>query len=196
MTTIYLVRHGEYENPDYVFPCRLPGFGLSVRGRAQVRQLAASYFANKPVVALYSSPLLRTKQTAQILAETLHLSIMFDDRLLEVTTHADGVPMKLFDETNGGLSYTPEYQAKGAESIEDLIIRMDNFIQEKVRKHQGREVLIVTHGDPMRYVVMKYMRIVPITFEASRSVAIPIAGGYKIEFSDTGEAQVYPIVTA
>ena len=103
--------------------------------------------------------------------------------------------MRRFDETNGGLSYTPEYEAKGAESIQDLVLRMDGFIQEKVTAHTGRGVVVVTHGDPMRYVVMRYMGL-PITFERSRQVATPIAGGYQVSFDEAGEPQVYPIVTS
>ena len=192
MITIYLVRHGEYENPDYLFPGRLPGFPLSDRGREQVEKLA-TYFENRAIVALYSSPLLRTRQTAEMFSKRLNLPIVFDDRLLEVITMAEGVSMKLFDDTNGELSYTPEYLAKGAETMQQLADRLGGFVEEKRKKHEGKEVLVVTHGDPMRYVVMKYMGM-SIEFDASRSVAIPLAGGYKLEFTDLGSISVKPIV--
>jgi len=192
MTSIYLIRHGEYENPEYVNPGRLSGFPLSKKGREQVRKLT-QYFKNLKIAVLYSSPLLRTRQTAEILSEALDLPILFDDRLLEVNTMLDGESMQIFDDTEGGLSYQPDLYALGAESMEDQVSRMSEFIEEKRHQHEGKEVVVVTHGDPLRFVTMKYMGM-PISFEASRSVATPLAGGYKIEFSTGMEAKVYPIV--
>ena len=134
MTIIYLVRHGEYENPKYTFPGRSPeGFPLSERGRGQVNRLA-SYFSGKPIAALYSSPILRCKQSAEILSERVHLPIVFDDRLLEVRTMADGVPMRLFD-ADPVRSYRPELLIKGAESMTELTDRMVAFMEEKRKKH-------------------------------------------------------------
>lgn len=180
MTTIYLVRHGEYANPEYVFPGRLPGFPLTPNGRKQVEALTP-YFRTKPIAALYSSPLLRTRETAEILGQAVDLPVRFDDRLLEVVTKAEGVPMSLFDKTNGELSYTPEYRQKGAESIGELADRVAGCIEETRQKYEGKEVLMVTHGDPMRYAVMKY-RSMPMDFALSRSVGIPLAGGYVLQF--------------
>lgn len=193
MTTIYLVRHGEYENPDYLFPGRSRvGFPLSERGRAQVQTLAG-YFSGKPIAALYSSSIVRCRQTAEILSKKLHLPIRFDDRLLEVKTLAEGVSMRQFDETNGALSYTPAYQAKGAESMQALSDRMVSFVEEKRTEHEGKHVLVVTHGDPLRFCVMKYLGL-PITFAASRTVAIPLASGYRVDIDAQGNADVNPIV--
>lgn len=192
MTTIYLIRHGEYVNPDYMFPGRGQGYPLSEKGKEQVKSLA-HYFEAKSIAAIYSSSLLRTKQTAEILSIELHVPVLFDDRLLEVRTMLDGVSMQLFDDTNGELSYLPKNLAKGAETMEDLATRMAGFIEEKCIEHMGKEVLVVTHGDPMRYVVMKYMGM-PINFPSSRLVAIPLAGGYQLVFDDQGhECMVNPI---
>lgn len=192
-TTIYLVRHGEYDNPDYLFPGRLAGFPLSQRGKEQVNNLS-KHFEGVVIDVLYSSPLQRTRESAAILSASLNVPIQFDVRLVEVRTNLEGKSMKLFDDTNGELSYLPENLAKGAESMQELSERVSGFIEEKRKEHKGKEILVVTHGDPMRFGVMKYMGL-PITFEASRQVATPLAGGYKIEFDRHSEPQVYPIVT-
>ena len=104
---------------------------------------------------------------------------------------ADGVSMNLFD-ADPVRSYRPEFLAKGAESMTELSDRMVTFVEEKRKEYEGKEVLIVTHGDPMRFCVMKYMGL-PIAFEASRAVTIPLAGGYKIEFANDDKATVLPI---
>lgn len=194
MTTIYIVRHGEYENPKYLYPGSLPGYPLSENGRAQVKKLS-ELLRDKPIEVIYTSPVLRTRQTADILAEALHLPVTPDDRLIEVQTLLDGTPMQRFDETRGELSFLPESLARGAESMEALADRMYTFMEEKRKEHDGKELLIVTHGDPMRFGVMKYMEM-PIEFEASRSVAIPLAGGYKIAFNEANQPRVYPIVAS
>lgn len=195
MTTIYIVRHGEYENPQYLYPGSLPGYPLSERGKAQVESLGV-FLQGKSITLIYASPVLRTKQTAEILSSALSLPVTYDDRLLEVHTWLDGVPMKQFDDTNGELSYMPENLKKGAESMGEVADRMYGFIEEKRKQHEGKVVLIVTHGDPMRFGVMKYMGL-PITFEASRSVAIPLAGGYKLVFEGSNsQPQIYPIVAS
>lgn len=184
-TTIYLVRHGEYENPKHLFPGRLSGFPLSARGIMQAERLG-KYFHNKHITGLFSSPLLRTKQTAVIIGKNLHLPVIYDDRLLETVTLLDGESMQMFDDTDGGLSYMPDLHAKGAESMDEEAQRMKEFIEEIVRKYTGQSVIAVTHGDPMRYVVMKYRKM-PIDFSLSRSVAIPLGGGYALRFSSQGD---------
>lgn len=193
MTTIYLVRHGEYENPDYLFPGRLlDGYHLSERGRDQVRKLA-QYFADKPIISLYSSPVLRCRETASILSDSLTLPVTVDERLLEVKTTAEGLSMKLFDETRGELSYLPDFQAKGAESMESLANRIYGFVEEVRLSHANQEVLIVTHGDVIAFGVTKYAGL-SITFAASRTFPTPLARGYRLEFDEAGKPVISPIV--
>ncbi len=195
MTTIYLVRHGEYENPEYVNPGRtLSGFPLSVTGENQVERLSV-LLQNVIIDVLFSSPIQRTRETAKILGYAMSLTPIVDHRLLEVRTGLDGTSMHEFDKTRGELSYLPEYTKQGAETMQELTERMVGFIEEKRREYNGKTVLIVTHGDPMRFAVMHYMGL-PIDFEVSRNVAIPLAGGYRIEFEEGNEAKVYPIVAS
>src|ERR1700722_11692592 len=89
-TTVHLLRHGEVENPDGVLYGRLPGYHLSAEGRLMALA-AADFFAERPVVSLYCSPLERAQETAQPVAERLGLSIVTDQRLIETTKHFEGV---------------------------------------------------------------------------------------------------------
>jgi|GEM_PF-1408336 len=192
MTTIYIVRHGAYENADHVFPGWGPGFPLSDEGREQVGHLAA-YFSDKHVDVLYSSPIRRTRETAKILSETVKLPINFDIRLVEVRTNMEGMPMKLFDETNGELSYRPEWLAKGAESMEALGKRVHDCLEDLRKSNVGKTLLVVSHGDPIRFGIMTYLGW-PMDFVKSREIATPLAGGYRLDIDEEGEAQVNPIV--
>jgi len=67
-TVVHLLRHGEVDNPRGIIYGRLPGYHLSANGRAMA-EAAADYFAERPVVALYSSPLERAQETARPVAE-------------------------------------------------------------------------------------------------------------------------------
>lgn len=190
MTTIYLVRHGEYENPHYLFPGRGPGFPLSDLGRRQVA-VVADYMRSRHITALYSSPVLRTRQTAEIISAAVSLPIVFDDRLLEIGTNIEGTSMTDVDAIGGNV-YTPEFHAKGAESIEDLVARLNGFVVEKRTEHEGKNILCVSHGDPIRFIVMHYMNKT-LDFRSSRAIATPLAGGYSLIFTNDGSVSVEPI---
>ncbi len=192
MTTLYLFRHGEYENPGYVFPTSDSGFPLSGNGRSQVTE-KIPYFTGKSIVSLYSSPVLRTRQTAEILANALRLPIQLDDRLTEVKTTLEGVSMKLFDDTKGELSYLPQYTAKGAETMQALSERVWSALEDFRARHKGKEVIVVSHGDPIRFSLMKYLGM-PIDFTVSRTIETPLAGGYRLVFGEGSKPEVYPIV--
>lgn len=81
MTRVVVVRHGNtFDKGDVL---RRVGRGtdlpLSVSGQAQAQALAR-HFAVETFSRVISSPLLRTRQTAEAIAETAE----FDDRLLEI----------------------------------------------------------------------------------------------------------------
>lgn len=79
---LFLVRHGESEgNASGIVQGRLD-FGLTDAGREQAR-LAAEHLASHPVERLVSSPLRRARETAEVIADRLGLSVEFDDALQE-----------------------------------------------------------------------------------------------------------------
>ena len=84
---VLLVRHGETDdNAAGRFQGR-SDTPLNVRGREQSRALARELTA-EGVRVLYSSPLRRARETAQIVADALGLPIVDDERLVEVDTGA------------------------------------------------------------------------------------------------------------
>ncbi len=67
-TTILLVRHADVHNPQQLFYGRLPRFRISELGRRQAAFLR-DRLADRPIASFYSSPMLRARLTAQVLAE-------------------------------------------------------------------------------------------------------------------------------
>lgn len=83
MTTVYLVRHGRTAaNATGVLAGWTPGIALDDLGQAQARH-AARRLANIPFTHIVSSPLERTVETADALAEGREITRDVDDRLGE-----------------------------------------------------------------------------------------------------------------
>ncbi|MCD8507564.1 histidine phosphatase family protein [Candidatus Woesebacteria bacterium] len=75
MTTFTLIRHG-----DKLFSPLDPS--LNELGHEQARR-TAEYLADQPIQKIIASPLRRTQETAQYIAEKLNLPIHTDERLRE-----------------------------------------------------------------------------------------------------------------
>lgn len=145
-TTILLVRHTEVENPERILYGRLSKFGLSNRGRAQARAVAV-FLAKRPISAVYTGPLLRARQTASVIA-SYHprVAVHHSSLLHEVGSAWQGEPLASF--APGFSTYTSR-RALSDESIEDIRARMVAFVERVRRRHPGRCIVGVSHGDPI-----------------------------------------------
>src|SRR5712691_3465751 len=83
MTVFHLLRHGEHGLLGRVLAGRMPGVGLTERGRAEIAAVAER-LAGEKIAALYASPLQRTRESAEIVAARLGLEITFHDDLIEL----------------------------------------------------------------------------------------------------------------
>ena len=84
MATIYLVRHGE--NPANLtreFSHRKIDYSLTSKGVAQAQEVAA-YFQTLPIDKLFSSPLKRARETAEIISGAINLPVTVVEGLREI----------------------------------------------------------------------------------------------------------------
>jgi probable phosphoglycerate mutase len=149
-TTISLVRHGHIENPDRVFHGRLPGFPLSERGKKEAAA-AAALLQDEPVVAIYTSPMLRARQTAAILQAAFKPQppIAEEPLLNEIYSPYDGRPWTELEARDWDF-YTgtaPKY-----EQPETILARVLAFLQRERQRHRGEHVVGVTHADPLAFL--------------------------------------------
>src|SRR5689334_11384024 len=73
MHTIYWVRHGENKaNITKEFSYKYVDYSLTPKGIQQAQQ-TARFFRDKNIQAMYTSPLKRAVETAEIIARVLHL---------------------------------------------------------------------------------------------------------------------------
>ena len=165
-TTIHFVRHGEVHNPDHILYERLPGFHLSDRGRrmaeATARYLAASPQTNT-AAAIYSSPLDRTRETAQAILTALNetrmarneepLELVTDQRIIEAGNNFRGTRIghgegALWRNGNWKL-VTNLWKPSWGESYRQIAARVSAFAQEKVGEHAGQQIIVVSHESPI-----------------------------------------------
>ena len=191
-TTVFLIRHGAYENPKNIFHGRLPGFPLSTKGNLAAYRMA-KYLAHKPIVAVYSSRLTRAYQTAEIIAQQFHLLVTNDRRLLDIRTPLQGKPRSYVDTLDGSF-YTEELIRAGGERLEDVYGRTDRCIRGLVEKYPGKHIVVVSHGDPIMSVALRYQgKPLPKNFTMNQWY-VPQASGFQIEFhEDTNKIKVVRI---
>ena len=143
-TQIHLVRHGEVHNPRQILYGRLPRFRLSDAGRRQAAS-TAHWFKGRPVAALFSSPMLRARQTAQAFADrNPRLKVQISAWLNEVYTSYEGWPGETID-ARGGDVYTGS--GDGFEQPDDIVERVGKFAARARAGFTGRQVVAITHGD-------------------------------------------------
>ena len=149
--TVHLVRHGEVFNPQQLLYGRLPGFGLSRRGREQARA-AAQWLRARSLAALYNSPMQRARETAAILAEQPGVPPPnVDARLNEVHTPHDGTPLETLIARNWDLyrGSGPEFEQPG-----DVARRGQACLADWRSSWPDAEVAAVTHGDVIVFAIM------------------------------------------
>src|SRR5215472_10549235 len=151
-TVVHLLRHGEVENPAGIIYGRLPGYHLSATGRLMA-SAAADFFAERAVVAIFSSPLERAQETARPVAERLGLPIVTDDRLIESWNHFEGLRFGVGD---GALKNPAHWQRlinpfrpSWGEPYRDVAGRMLSVMADARETAAGREAVCVTHQLPI-----------------------------------------------
>lgn len=168
---VYFVRHGEVENPERIKYGRLPGFPLTAKGAAEAQRLAEELWG-KGIQAIFCSPLLRTRQTAQPIAQKLGLGIIFDDRLLE-RDHGKYTGSKIEDYLRG------EYWRYGGETLESCGNRVIDFLDDVKSQNKYRTITVVGHEGP---IIMAILNLAGKTEDNYDSIKLPMGGFIKYEF--------------
>ena len=157
-TRVHLVRHGQVHNPRRMVYGRLPGWRLSANGRAQAEEVARA-LAGRPVAAIYSSPLERAQETAAILALALGAPVRVRDDLIESALAAqwEGLswPQVWLRHRREWQTYRKRpLELEAPEPLGRLAQRMAGAVRDIAQAHPGDEVVAVSHGDPIKAVVL------------------------------------------
>lgn len=142
------MRHGEAEN---TLASRLSSAqhtnSLTERGIEEVRGRAGTLKVAPPT-RIFASPVLRTKETAEIICEELGLPkdrLVFDDRLREIE-FGEFEERRLEEFIAWRNSHAYDEAPAGGESGLDVKRRFGEFLYELEQKYRDETILIVTHG--------------------------------------------------
>ena len=179
MTRICFVRHGE---TDWNIERRMQGhidLPLNAKGEEQAQALGR-FFSGQQADALYSSDLLRARQTAQPIADALQRPMNVTVALRE--QHFGRCEGKVFaeiaalnpDDAQALISRDPDYATPGGgESRRQHEARILGCIADLVSAHSGQTLVVVTHGGVLDVI---YRRVHGLPSDAPRDYPIPNAG--------------------
>lgn len=150
---IILVRHGQTEvNREGRLQGRLDR-PLTELGREQAR-LAAAGLADSGATAVLTSPLVRAADTAREIASVLGVTVVDDERLLEVD-YGDWDGRKLGDVSpaewkrwRDDISFAPP----GGESLLSVAERVAAFCTDRMREEET--IVAVSHVSPIKAAVI------------------------------------------
>lgn len=135
---LYLVRHGQARADDGSYGHDTP---LSPLGRRQAEAVAVG-LAHAGLAAVYASPMLRARETAEPLARLTGLDVRVDDRLSEFEL-ADWGPDQEFDWT---IWRGEDAGVPGGETLQAFAERVGAACDDIVTPHAGEAVAIVSHS--------------------------------------------------
>jgi broad specificity phosphatase PhoE len=152
-TTLLYVRHADVFNPEDVLYGRLARFRLSDYGKYHAERTAA-FLQAEPLAAMYTSPLLRARQTVRILARHHPgVPIRIRGALAEVRSSWQGTAFRALPD---GKTVYETRQHPTDETIDDVWRRMQGLALELVASHTGQTVLCVSHGDPIKILTLGF----------------------------------------
>lgn len=165
---LYIMRHGK---TDWNVRRRLQGrtdIPLNDDGRSMAEK-ARNEYMDVHFDVCYCSPLIRAKETAEILLKGRNIPIITDDRLLEMSFGVyEGIEnsFQIPDCPINVLFKEPEkytVPVENAESLEELYFRTGSFLKEVVEPQlqDGKDILIVGHG-AMNSSIICQVRNIPV----------------------------------
>jgi probable phosphoglycerate mutase len=200
MALFYFGRHGESEWNAENRLCGRTDVSLSEAGRRQAARLAERLRALPPD-AIYTSPLRRAMETAEIIAQGTGLTPAVDERIIEINYGAwegrtfaeimaqDGEAFRVWDADPGTVS------PPGGESGNQALARIVPFLNELGAGHTGERehVVIVCHKTVCRLVVCHVLGLAPSEYRrrlsmenAALNIIAPSDSGWRLVlFNDT-----------
>ncbi|MBQ5696553.1 MAG: histidine phosphatase family protein [Clostridium sp.] len=162
-TIIYLTRHGETE---WNIEKRLQGRGdspLTKYGIQRAKELR-DRIKNIDIDVIYSSPIKRALNTANILRGNKNIDIVTDDSLMEMCFgDYEGKKIDIVQEENPSwdinliMQGNVEICAPNGENLKEVRERISKLMNKIIAENMGKSILIVTHGITLK-ALMYYFK--------------------------------------
>jgi broad specificity phosphatase PhoE len=156
MNQLFLLRHGENPaNLNQEFSNRQVDHPLTKKGILQAEQ-TADYFAKQDLDAVYSSPLKRAVQTAEIIANRCKLDVTILEAFREIDVGSlEGRPATAADWAFHAQIMNDWFDGKNdaafpdGENYDDLWTRMRGGLLAATAGRTGQKILVIGHGGIM-----------------------------------------------
>lgn len=196
MSVIYLVRHGiTPANKENRFAGRTEE-PLHKDGIAQIRKLALS-LTDHAISRIISSPIRRTKQTADILAATLQTVVTIDNGLTEMfIPHWDGLTKDEIRNQFGPqyptwLEKPHEFSLPGCETLAAVQKRAVRSAEKLFKELNSENILVVSHLIVLRCLFLYYSNKPLCDF---RSIAFPNGKVFSIIRNENRKTEINEIL--
>jgi probable phosphoglycerate mutase len=166
---VIFMRHGQAEsNVNRILAGRHMETHLTEYGRQQVVDSAKQLIKNIAIEKVYTSPVIRTVETAQIVCQILGTEYAIDERLYEtemgrlvgmnyeeITTKHGDVLTRFYSD------YDPVLDSFGVEAFASVKHRIMSLLDDLLYKHEDSNVLMVTHLDPIKAALATLLDLNP-----------------------------------
>ena len=176
---LYFVRHGESEaNTLRVISNRESPFGLTALGKQQALILA-DRLKDIPLTAIYSSPIRRARETAEILSQSFHLPYQVTEALREydcgvLEDKSDQESWRLHGEIAEDWTLNNNYVRKpdGGENYFEIKKRFIPFIESFTQNglHAEEHILFVGHGGLLQLMLPEVLTNIDHAFVKSHGI--------------------------
>lgn len=198
-TLLLLIRHGTNDWVHGRLAGWIPGVHLNDEGRRQAATLATR-LAPVPIDAIYVSPLDRTIETAQAIAEPRGLPLRLFEAIGEVKYGEwQGAELKELykHELWPGVQFYPSgTRFPGGETLGETQMRVVAALDLIRSRHPGGRVAVVSHADVLRLAVAYYIGIHIDLFQrlelrpcSLTAIAFTQMGPRLLAYNDTGSLE-------
>jgi broad specificity phosphatase PhoE len=186
VTVFHLLRHGEPSVFGRING-RLPGVGLSAKGRAEIAAVAGR-LAEEKIDAIYASPLQRTRETAEILADRLALPVQYREDVIEID-YGEWTGLT-FDKIRQDERWQMWARSRsiaavpGGESWRRVQERVVGALFDLRQAHPEGSVVVVSHGDVIRAALLFALGM-PLDFYSRIEIAFASLSTIRLDGSGT-----------
>ncbi|MBG01181.1 MAG: phosphoglycerate mutase [Acidimicrobiaceae bacterium] len=156
-TVVCYVRHGHTPTTGSVLPGRAKGLHLSSRGQDQANAVAERIGKFGNIAAVYSSPMERTRETAQPIARACGLRTRVRQGLIEADfgtwTGKKLTYLRKLPEWDKVQKTPSNFRFPSGESFLEIQSRMIDTVAKIVADHQGEVVVAVSHADTIKATI-------------------------------------------
>jgi probable phosphoglycerate mutase len=160
IVNLLLIRHGQNDWVGDRLAGWTPGVHLNRKGKAEAARLAEQ-LADVPLSGIYSSPLARTIETAQPLADAHELPVQVREGLGEAQYGKwTGKSLKKLRKHKLWpvvQVYPSGARFPGGESMREIQARIVAELDSIRDAHPGQTVAVVSHSDPLKMAVAHYL---------------------------------------